>query len=122
VTVDNVADPTIHVGDLDDSAALGARGGKWSATVSITIHDDGGGKVANATVNGSWSDGANGSGSCLTDSVGVCDITRDGIRRKSASVTFTVDTVTHAVLTYSPSANHDPDGDSNGTLVIVAHP
>jgi hypothetical protein len=122
VTVDNVADPTIHSGDLDSSAVGAARGGKWTATVTITIHDDGEVAVANATVDGSWSNGANGSGSCLTDSVGECVITRDRIKRNSASVTFTVDTVAHATLTYSPSANHDPDGDSNGTLIIVAHP
>jgi hypothetical protein len=33
---------------------------------------------------------------------------------------FTVDSVDHAALLYDPGANHDPDGDSNGTSIIVS--
>jgi hypothetical protein len=30
--------------------------------------------------------------------------------------------VTHATYTYQPSSNHDPDGDSNGTVITVNKP
>ena len=121
VTVDNVPDANMHVGDLDGSAVVTGPGGKWSATATITVHDDGEAAVANATVNGSWSAGANGSGSCVTNASGQCDITRNNIKRNSSSITFTVTNVTHATLTYN-AANHDPDGDSNGTSIVIAKP
>ena len=121
VTVDNIADPTMHAGDLDANTSTG-RGGKWNATVTITVYDDGEAPVAGATVNGSWSDGASGSGSCTTNASGQCTITKNDISRNSSSATFTVTSVTHASLTYAVDANHDPDGDSDGTAIVIAKP
>jgi hypothetical protein len=37
-------------------------------------------------------------------------------------VNFTVNNVTHATLTYNAADNHDPDGDSNGTVIVVNKP
>jgi hypothetical protein len=37
-------------------------------------------------------------------------------------VTFTVTSVTLAGSTYTPTANHDPDGDSTGTMITVIRP
>jgi hypothetical protein len=37
-------------------------------------------------------------------------------------VTFTVTDVSKAGMTYNPGANHDPDGDSNGTVIVVSKP
>jgi hypothetical protein len=37
-------------------------------------------------------------------------------------VNLTTTGVTHATLTYSSAANHDPDGDSNATSIIVNKP
>jgi choice-of-anchor B domain-containing protein len=121
VTVDNVADPTMHVGDIDASTTTG-RGGKWNATITFTVHDNADNPVANATVDGSWSAGANGSGSCTTDGTGQCSFTKNNINRNAASATFTVDSLTHSGLVYAPAANHDPDGDSNGTVIVVPSP
>ncbi len=121
ITVDNVPDPTMHVGDLDGSSVLSGRGGKWNATVTIRVEDSGHAPVDGATVSGSWSNGANGSGSCVT-SGGTCAITRNNINRNSSSVTFTVTGVTHGTLVYASGDNHDPDGDSNGTVIVVAKP
>jgi hypothetical protein len=90
--------------------------------VSITVHDTSENPVANATVDGSWSAGANGGASCETGSNGQCSVTKRNIKGNVASVTFTVDNVTHASYTYDPGANHDPDGDSNGTSITVASP
>ncbi|UCG24889.1 MAG: choice-of-anchor B family protein [Chloroflexota bacterium] len=122
VIIDNVADPTMHVGDLDGSSAAGGRGGKWTATATITVHDSSDALVANATVNGSWSAGANGAGSCVTNGFGQCSITKNNISRNSTSVTLTVDSVTHASLVYAAGDNHDPDGDSNGTVIVILKP
>ena len=118
ITVGNP--PTMHVGDLDGSST--AKGSRWNATVAITVHDASENAVSNATVSGSWSAGASGSGSCVTDASGQCSITLSKINQSSASVTFTVDNVTHASIAYDPGSNHDPDGDSNGTSITVLMP
>jgi hypothetical protein len=121
VTVDNVPDPTTHAGDLDASTTIG-RGGKWNATVTILVHDSAENPVAGATVNGSWSNGASGSGSCVTDGSGQCSVTNNNINRNSGSATLTVDGITHGSLLYNAGNNHDPDGDSDGTAIIVTKP
>ncbi len=111
----------MHAGDLDGSSTPGNRG-RWNADVVITIEDDSHTPLANATVDGSWSNGANGSGSCVTDGTGQCTISKSNIKANSASVTFTITGVTHASSTYTPAANHDPDGDSDGTVIVVLQP
>ncbi len=125
VTVDNVADPTMHVGDLDNGFGTATGpGGKWQAIVVVTIHDSSEGAVADATVTGSWSNGANGSSTCaaLTDGSGQCTIVKNNINKNSASATFTVTSVTHASLTYASGDNHDPEGDSDGTVIVIPKP
>jgi PKD repeat protein len=116
VTVDNVYE-TMHVGDLDGSSAIVRN--KWNAAVMVTVHDADEGPVANATVSGAWSGGVVGTGTCSTDGSGQCQVVRTGISNKLASVIFTVENVTHSSLAYDPAANHDPDGDSDGTAITV---
>jgi len=88
--------------------------------VTITVHDSNHRPVANATVSGSWSSG--GSGSCTTNGTGQCAVSRSTIPKSTRSVTFTVVSVTHATLTYNAPDNHDPDGDSNGTVITLSRP
>jgi hypothetical protein len=121
VTVDNDSDLPLHVGDLDSSTSSG-RGGKWNATVTITVHDDSHDPLANAAVSGSWSAGTSGAGSCATNGSGQCSITKSNIAKNSASATFTVDSVTLAGYAYDSGANHDPDADSDGTSIVVLKP
>jgi PKD repeat protein len=118
VTVSEGGGGTMHVGDLDGSSAPGKRN-RWDATVTITIHDQDESPLANATVTGTWSDGATGSASCTTDGSGQCSVSKVNIKDGVGSVTFTVDMVTHQSNTYSSSDNDDPDPDSNGTTIIV---
>jgi hypothetical protein len=108
----------MHVGDLDGSSVAAPRN-RWDATVTITVHDAGENPVANATVEGSWSGGASGGGSCTTDASGQCSIVKGNIKGNEPSATFTVSNVTLAGSTYDASANHDPDGDSNGTIITI---
>jgi hypothetical protein len=109
---------TMHVGDLDGSSTI--NGNRWNANVLVTIHNTGENPVANATVNGSWSNGAVGSGSCITNGAGQCTISRNNLKNTVSNITFTVTSVTHASNTYQAGGNHDPDGDSNGTTIVVS--
>jgi choice-of-anchor B domain-containing protein len=122
VTVDNVANPTLHVGDLDGSSVLAGNGGKWSSTVTITVHDSSEIPVTNASVAGSWIAGASGSNACTTNASGQCAITVTRVKRNVSSVSFSVTGISHATLTYNSATNHDPDGDSNGTVISIAKP
>jgi hypothetical protein len=114
----SVSPPTIHVGDLDRAST--SQGGGWTATVMITVHDGSHAPVANAAVTGAWA--GSGTGSCATSANGQCAVSRSGIPKKTGSVTFTVVDATRPGVTYASVANHDPDGDSNGTSITVNKP
>ena len=80
------------------------------------------GLVSGAKVAGSWSGGYTGTGSCTTDGTGRCQVATGSISKKVASVKFTVTSATLAGYVYQSPANHDPDGDSNGTAIAIARP
>ena len=65
---------------------------QWTARVTITVTRDGSG-VSGTTVSGAWSNGTSGSASCSTNSSGQCTVSKSGIRSKTGSVRFTVNTV-----------------------------
>jgi len=111
---------SLHIGDLQRSSVLSGK--NWSGTVTILVHDNNERPVSGATVYGKWTNGASGSASCVTDLSGVCSITKTGLKTSTTSITLTVTKVVHGGQTYQPSANHDPDGDSNGTAIIVMKP
>ena len=119
-TATQITGESMHVGDLDGSTT--SQETSWSALVTITIHDGAHSPVANATVRGSWSGGVSGSGLCNTDSSGQCQIGLSGISNRRSSATFTVNNVTHSSYFYAVGSNHDPDGDSDGTEIIVPKP
>ena len=109
---------TAHIGDLDRTSSN--QKNNWTATVTIAAHDANHAVLAGANISGNWSSG--GSGSCITGNTGQCTINQAGLVKKTASVTFTVTSVTLATFTYAPGTNHDPDGESNGTTVTVPRP
>jgi hypothetical protein len=81
--------------------------------------------VANATVDGTFSGAYSASDSCTTDASGWCGVTSPYVVKggpSQGSMTWTVDDVTHATLTYAPGDNTDPDGDSDGTSITVNKP
>jgi hypothetical protein len=112
--------PALHVADLDGSSATSGKTA-WIATVSIRIHDGIEANVRNAVVNGTWSGGAVGTGSCTTGTQGTCSV-KTGKLTGSASVTFTVTSATKTGYTYAPSSNHDPDPGDTGTSIAVNPP
>ena len=112
---------SMHVGDLD---GIGTRvnSRRWHASVTITVHDGNHAPLAGVTVRGSWSNGTSGTSTCTTNSSGTCTVTSKNILNQRTSVTFTITNLTASGFTYQSSANHDPDGDSNGTTIVVNRP
>ena len=110
---------TMHVGDLDGSKELKGKSGRWEVFVSVAIHDENDGPVAGATVTGEWSGAVTGTVSGTTGSDGTVTFST-GNMSGGTGVTFTVTGVTHDMLTYDATANHDPDGDSDGTSITVS--
>lgn len=109
---------SMHVGDLDSNYS---RFWFWaSATVIARVQTSTGDNLANATVIGSFIQGSwIKQLSCTTGSAGVCTIASGTLPSGFAGVSFRVDAVTHATLSYDPTANRDPDGDSDGTTITI---
>jgi hypothetical protein len=118
ITVGNP--PSVHVGDLEGVSAPVRS--KWEATVTITVHDQNHTPLVNATVAGTWSNGAKGGSECTTDGSGQCSVVKGNLKYSVASVTFTVEGVALTGYDFAPDANHDPDGDSDGTSIPVDQP
>jgi hypothetical protein len=114
-SVTTPAAPAIHVGDLDGSRSTTKK--SWTAKVTVAVHDASHAVVSGATVSFTW--GSGGSGSCTTGSRGTCTLSASGIPTTTASVTFSVVGVTKSGSSYQASANHDAEGDSNGTVITV---
>ena len=111
----NVSNPptSMHVHDLDGTSVR-VGGSQWRATVTITVTNNKEALVPGATVGISWSTG--GSGSCTTNSSGVCSVTSAKLRRSSvAQTTALVTNLSGASLAYNSDTNHNSDGDANAT-------
>ena len=119
ITVISLNDPPaaslLHVGDID--RATTTQKGKWSGTVTISVHDGGHQPVANALVTASWIPG--GIVSCTTNAAGSCALTKSNLTPQT-KLTLTVTNVQRASFVYQSQGNHDPDGDSNGTTIQVS--
>jgi hypothetical protein len=113
----------IHVGDLDGFPMRSAN--SWSATVEIAVHDANHAPLNGVTVVGRWSRTGLNSNTCTTGDGGgngTCIVLFPSISLNAAQIRFTVTSVTGAGLTYQPTANHDDDGSSNGTVITVRRP
>ena len=114
LTVTPVVVDAMHVGALDGSMRAGRKISK--VKVTIRIHNMSHGQVREATVSGTWSGDYSGTGSCTTNKKGLCNVTSGNIPSGTLSVTFTIDDVTHAALTYQ-SADNDV-----GASITVSKP
>ncbi len=106
-----------HVGDID--GLVNGQAALWGATVTIEIHGENHARLANVRVTGLWSNGA--AGACTTSADGRCAVQLSGISKQTRSVSFSVTSVSEP-SNYRPARNHDPEGDSDGTTVIVKRP
>ena len=91
VTVYDPSGPTtMSVSDISGSGVAAPKGGKWDAVVTLTVSDNASGAVSGATVNAAWSNGTNGSGSCVTNGSGQCTINKNNLKSNVSSVTLSV--------------------------------
>jgi len=93
---------SVHVADLTGSAIANGKS-RWQAIATITVVDDLGNPVSNATVSGDWGTRVSGETTCVTDAMGVCSMSSDKI--KYYNVIFYVVGVTHDSLDYDSGAN-----------------
>ena len=108
----------IHVADLDASKSV--KSGSWAATVVVTVHNAAHATLRNATVTGQWSNGATGTVTCKTGSAGTCKVSTSGLPKATTSVTFSVTNITAAGGAYDATANHEPEADSNGSVITIS--
>jgi hypothetical protein len=106
----------MHVGDLDGSVI---DSGSWRAKVFAEVHTTSHSPISGALVAFSYSGGASGQTSCVTGGDGRCYVLTNLAPASSASITTTVTNVSKGGYSYGAAANHDPDGDSNGTTIVV---
>lgn len=111
-----VAGP-IHYGDLD--AAVSVARTAWSMKVTITVHDANDLPVRGVTVAGRWSGAVEGTVACVTGSRGTCTVASPKASLSATSMTFTTVSPTLGGTAYDASANHDPDGSSDGKSITV---
>jgi hypothetical protein len=110
--------PRFHVGDLDRATIKGS--GSWTATATIRVETSAQAPQAGALVHGTWTSGL--VASCTTSAAGTCTIGSGSIARSVKSTMFTVTSVAVASSVYDASANHDSDGDSDGTSITIVRP
>jgi CARDB protein len=115
-----VKPPSVHVGNLNGSAISSST--TWAATVEITAHDVHHNLLNGVTVSGSWGSLTSSCTTGETGGNGTCKVVYASIPISTYLVSFAVNSMTSSGYTYQYSANHDPDGSSNGTTVFVRRP
>ena len=111
--------PSMHVGDLDRSS-VSLSSTRWRARATIRVHTADHSLLPGAVIRGRFgSDGA--IRTCTTGTGGACTLTRD-LKRSRARIVFVVLGLSKTPYTYVAEANHDPDGDSDGTRITVTRP
>jgi subtilisin len=118
VTVTAPSGPTMHVGDLANLSTVQTR--TWTAKVRIRVLDGNGARLASVVVTGTFSNGK--TKSCTTGRKGQCSVSVAKLSKSLASVTFTVSGLTRSGWTYVAADNADPDGDSDGTTIVLLRP
>ena len=73
--------------------------------MNLTVHDSNDDIIADVKISGTWSGGASGNDACFSDLNGRCSETSPPISNSNETVTFTVDSVSHATLPYDPSTS-----------------
>lgn len=112
----------IHVGDL---AGVGESIDRraWKATARITIHDHLHTGLSGVAVEGSWGAGVTETSTCTTDPSGVCEVSIVVTEKKQKNVAFTVLNLTPTgEESYLSLQNHDDDGNSDGTSIVIVKP
>lgn len=116
------ATTSLHITDLDDVSVL--AGNLWTPAVTVEMRDDVGEPKSSAWITGTWVNGLSGFFSCTTDINGRCTGTYPGSIDTSTAPTgdVTISNITYSTFPYNSSANADPDGDSDGTHIVLQAP
>jgi hypothetical protein len=107
----------MHVGDLDRRAKN--VGASWRAQVKTLVHDDGHSPLSGVLVTLAVS--GVGTTTCTTTAAGQCEVSVV-VPDSVPSLTFAVTNLSKVGYSYNTVANHDPDADSNGTVIVVNQP
>ena len=93
--------------------------------MKLAAHGDGEEPIAGATISGHWSSNPGAQVSCETGggrkNAGSCSLKAGGLPTSLNTVTFVVGSITATGFDYDAAANHDPDGDSDGTSITIAN-
>ena len=111
---------SIHIKNLE-GISFQSRRNKWKASVVIVVHDYNCYPVDGMTVNGIWTGGYTGSGSCITQE-GSCSVTSGDINIHKSQTTFTIQNILSPNFTYNPIENHDGVGDTDGLNITISSP
>ena len=111
---------SMHIGNLE-GYSFNSRRNKWKASVEIDIHDNNSYPVDGVTVNGIWTGGYTGGGSCITQN-GICSLTSGDINIRKSQTTFTIQDILSPNFTYNPSENYNPDAGGDGSNITVSSP
>ena len=105
VTGQSGGNPTsMHLSAITTGTASAGQGNKYG-TAAVTILDDVGNPVANATVTATFSGTFNEQASATTNASGVANLQTQATAKGAVNVDLCVDNVTHASLTYDSNAN-----------------
>ena len=116
------ATTSVHIADLDDVSQT--VNNLWTPAVSALVVDNNGNPKQSAWVTGSWGNGLSGFFSCTTDSTGRCTGTYSSSIDTSTAPTgdVTISNITYSTVSYDPASNTDPDGDSDGSHILLSTP
>ena len=114
---------SMHIASITTTTIRSGGGGTVEATV--IIEDENGNRVNVASVTGTFSGDLSGSDTQNTNSSGEAVLVSDSFTSRPFDLGICVDNVTHATLTYDPSANADPtfacEGGDGGNAAPVAN-
>ena len=94
----------VHVAGAEPSAIPGTHG-RWSASLLATVVDENGAAAPNVVLDGTWSGGTNGAGSCTTGTNGQCSVQKSNLKNSVTSVVFTIDNLSGAGMVYDSGAD-----------------
>jgi hypothetical protein len=109
---------SVHVGDLDAAMTFVGKDRKYarySGFARAFVHDENHNLVQGATIYfspGLFCGPTSAEGSC-----GYFVTSR--LKKQQETYTVSIYNLVLAGAVYDPSANHDPDGDSNGTVIVL---
>ncbi len=87
------------------ASAANWSGGKWVATVEVSVTDGGSNPVNGASIEAEWSEPFVSDTSCVTDTSGTCSMTQWNLNSNRPSTTWTVVSVAAPGLTYDAADN-----------------